>query len=217
MSAVPMRAEYGPTLGRLLAPRWRAARRWTRAAVAIAGVVVLAAGVALALTLENARYSHGGLVPFHFSYRGLYRATPDRGGYVKVQAHGDDGALRYSFAVDPLRLPRYSGELLGELPVYANSYIRTLARRYEDFVLRGEGKARVNVNLTGYQVLYTAKVGGERVYGRDVLLLPPHAQAREGVAIVMLNSTTTTPRIDSPQEIAGKGVLLRPLKTFAFG
>lgn len=212
-----MRAEYGPTLGRMLAPRWRAARRWTRAAVVTAGLALLGASVALALTLENAHYSHGGRVPFRFSYRGLYRTTPDGGGYVKVQAHGGDGALRYSFAVDPLRLPRYSGELLGELPVYANSYIRTLARRYEDFVLRGEGKARVNVNLTGYQVLYTATVEGVRVYGRDVLLLPPRAQAREGVAIVMLSSTTNTPRIESPQEVAGKGVLQRPLKTFAFG
>ncbi len=212
-----MRPEYGPTLGRLLAPRWRAARRSTRAMVPLAGVALLVALAALALTLENSHYSHGGRVPFHFSYRGLYRTTPDAGGYVRVQAHGGDGALDYSFAVDPLRLPRYSGELLGELPVYANEYIRTLERRYEDFELRGEGKSRVNVNMTGYQVLYTAKVDGETVYGRDVLLVPPRAGAREGVVVVMWTSTTTSPRIDSPQEIAGKGVLQRPLKTFAFG
>ena len=41
MAAVPMKPEYGPTLGRLLAPRWQRASRLTRAAV------VIAAGVAL--------------------------------------------------------------------------------------------------------------------------------------------------------------------------
>ncbi|HEX5853838.1 MAG TPA: hypothetical protein VFY36_12175 [Solirubrobacteraceae bacterium] len=212
-----MRPEYGPTLGWLLAPRWHAARRATRAAVAAAGVGLVVAVAALALTLENSSYSHGGRVPFHFSYRGLYRTTPDPGGYVRVQAHKGDGALRYSYAVDPLRLPRYSGELFGELPIYASDYIRALARRHEDFVLRGEGKTRVNVNMIGYQILYTARVGGREVYGRDILLLPPRAGARDGVAIVMLTSAKSTPRITSPQEIPGKGVLLRPLKTFAFG
>ncbi len=217
MAAVPMKAEYGPTLGRLLAPRWHAARGATRAVVVAGGVGLLAAVVALALTLENAHYSHGGPVPFGFSYRGLYRVTPDPGGFVKVQSHDSDGAVKYSFAVDPLRLPRYSGELLGELPVFASSYIATLARRDRDFVLRGEGKARVNVNLTGYQVLYTATVDGREVYGRDVLLVPPRGGAREGVAVVMLTSTTATKQIASPQEVATTGVLLRPLKTFAFG
>jgi hypothetical protein len=212
-----MRAEYGPTLGRLLAPRWHAARRSTRAVVAAMGVGLLVAIVAFALTLENARYSHGGTVPFSFSYRGLYRVAPDRGGFVKVQSHSSDGAVKYSFAVDPLRLPRYSGELLGELPVFASGYIATLARRYRDFVLRGEGKARVNVNLTGYQVLYTATVDGGGVYGRDVLLVPARSGAREGVSVVMLTSTSATKQIASPQEVATTGVLLRPLKTFAFG
>jgi hypothetical protein len=217
MAAVPMRAEYGPTLGRLLAPRWHAAKRSTRATVALAGVALLVAVVALALTLENSRYSHGGPMPFHFSYRDLYRTTPDRGGYVRVQAHGGEGALKYSFAVDPLRLPRYSGELFGELPLYASGYIRELARRYSGFVLRGEGKSRVNVNLTGYQVLYTASVEGHEVFGRDVLLLPARRGARAGVVVVMLTSATATARITAPQDVASTGVLLRPLKTFAFG
>ncbi len=38
------------------------------------------------LTLENAHYSHGGRVPFSFSYRDLYRAAPDPGGYVKIES-----------------------------------------------------------------------------------------------------------------------------------
>lgn len=217
MAAVPMRSEYGPTLGRLLAPRWHAASRMVRATVIAAGVGLLAAMVALALTLENSSYSHDGPVPFSFNYRDLYRMAPDPGGYVRVQERGADGALKYSYAVDPLRLPAYSGELLGELPVYASGYIRELGRRYRDFVLRGEGKTRVNVNLIGYQVLYTATVEGQEVYGRDVMLLPPRSGVREGVDVVMLTSTTATKQVDSPLEVASTGVLLRPLKTFAFG
>ena len=98
-----------------------------------------------------------------------------------------------------------------------SGYIATLAKRYRRFVLRGEGKARVNVNLTGYQVLYTAEVDGHEFYGRDVLLVPARRGEREGVDVVMLTSTTRDKQIVSPQEVATTGVLLRPLKTFAFG
>ena len=212
-----MKSEYGPTLGRLLAPRWQAASRTARVCVVAGACGLLAVLVALGLTLENAHYSHGAPVPFSFSYRDLHRVAPDPGGYVKVQAHSADGALKYSYAVDPLRLPPYSGELFGELPIYATGYARELARRYSDFVLRGEGKTRVNVNLTGYQVLYTAQIQGREVFGRDVLLLPGRRGVREGVDIVMLTSATATMQITSPLEVAGTGVLLRPLKTFSFG
>jgi len=69
----------------------------------------------------------------------------------------------------------------------------------------------------GYQILYTSTVDGRRMYGRNVLLLPPHAGAREGVALVMLTATNASPQVASPMEVASTGVLLRPLKTFSFG
>jgi hypothetical protein len=216
MAAVPMKSEYGPTLGRLLAPRWHAASPLTRAAVIASGVGLLVAIVAVALTLENASFSHSGSVPFSFSYRDLYRVRPDPGGYVKVQRRSSDGALEYSYAVDPLRLPPYTGGLSAELPLYATGYIRGLSQRYRDFVPDGEAKTRVN-NVTGYDVLYTAEVEGREMLGRDILLLPERTGAREGVDIVMLTSTTASSQIDSPMEVATTGVLLRPLKTFTFG
>ncbi len=40
MAAVPIKPQYGPTLGRLLSPRWRAASPLLRG-VAIAGAVAL--------------------------------------------------------------------------------------------------------------------------------------------------------------------------------
>jgi hypothetical protein len=216
MVAVPMKPEYGPTLGRLLSPRWRAASPRLRAALIAAGVGLLALLIGAALTLENASYSRGGKVPFSFSYRSLYRVTPDPGGYVKVQRHSADGALEDSYAVEPLSLPPYSGELSGELPLYASGYIRALAQRHAGFVLRGEGKTRVNT-VPAYQVLYTAIVDGRAMYGRDVLLLPERQGAREGVELVILTSPTANAQVDSPLEVAGTGVLLRPLKTFSFG
>src|SRR5271155_4477648 len=114
-----MKPQYGPTLGQLLAPRWHGASPLVRRLVIAAGVAVLALVIGAGLTLENAQFSHGGRVPCGFSYRGLYRVAPDPGGYVKVQRRRADGRLEDSFAVDPLRLPAYSGELSGELPIYA--------------------------------------------------------------------------------------------------
>jgi hypothetical protein len=217
MVAVPMKPEYGPTLGRLLAPRWHAASRSMRALViaAVLALTVLVVGGALALL--NATFTHGGRVPFSFSYRGLYRTRPDPGGYVKVQSRWPDGALKYSFAINPLRLPAYSGEQSGELPLYAASFVRALAARTPGFELRGEGKTRVNSGLVGYEILYTAEVEGRPMYGRDVLLLPPHRGARDGVYAVMLTSPGASTQVTSPLEVGSTGVLLRPLKTFSFG
>jgi hypothetical protein len=210
-----MKPEYGPTLGRLLAPRWRAASPLARGAVIASALALLALILAVALTLENAMFSHGGRVPFSFSYRGLYRTAPDPGGYVKVQRRRSDGRLKDSFAVDPLQLPPYSGELSGELPVYAAAYIRGLSQRYSDFVLRGEGKAKVNT-IPAYNIFYTAALEGQRIYGRDVLLVPERPGARDGVDIVMLTTPKANSQVISPLQVASVGVLMRPLKTFTF-
>jgi len=216
MTAVPMKPEYGPTLGHLLAPGWRAAAPRVRVAIVLAGVLLTAAVIGGVLTLLNARYSQGGPVPFSFSYRGLYRAKPDPGGYVKVRTLARNGSLEYSYAVEPLELPPYSGELSGELPVYATAYVRRLAAQDPSFVLRGEGKTRVNT-VPAYQVLYTEQLQGREYFGRNVLLLPERAGVRRGVAIVMLNSASARSKVRAPNEVALSGVLLRPLKTFSFG
>lgn len=216
MVAVPIKPEYGPTLGRLLSPRWRAASPLIRGIVVALMIGLPALAIGAFLTLENAHFSHGGKVPFSFSYRGLYRVAPDPGGYVKLERHASNGRLEDSFAVAPLVLPPYSGALTGELPLYAAGYIRSLRRRYERFVLRGEGKTRVNA-VPAYNVLYTAVVQGHTMYGRDVLLLPQRPGAREGVEIVMLTSPTANSQVASPLEVASEGVLLKPLKTFTLG
>ena len=217
MAALRMKPEYGPTLGRLLAPRWRAASRLARATVMAAGVGLVAVAVGAGLTLENAHYSRGGDVPFGFSYRDLYSVRPQAGEFVKVESRWPNGALKYSYAVGPLSLPAYAGEAMGELPLYATSFIHALSGSLRSFELRGEGKTRVNNTLTGYQVLFTADVEGEQMFGRDVMLLPPRAGVRRGVVVSMLTSPTASAQVASPMEVGETGVLLRPLKTFAFG
>jgi hypothetical protein len=217
MAAGLMKQEYGPSLVRLLAPHWRAASRPVRALATVAGVGLVVVLVAAALTLENASFSHGGSFPFSFQYRGLSRAPAEPGGYVRVQSRWADGALKYSYAVAPLVLPPYRGELTAEMPEYASGFIRALSHRYAGFALRGEGKTKINNTLTGYQVAFFADVEGSKLYARDVLLTPAWAHPREGVVITMLTSPTASSQVSGPLEVAETGVLLRPLKTFTFG
>ncbi|HEX9481484.1 MAG TPA: hypothetical protein VF927_05240 [Solirubrobacteraceae bacterium] len=213
---VPIKPEYGPTLGRLLAPRWNAAPRLLRALVIAAGVAVVAIAIGAVLTLEPAHYSHGGRLPFSFTYRSLYRTAPEAGGYVRIESHYGDGSLKYSYAVNPLSLPPYTGNISGVLPVYATRYSEGLARRFPQLVMRGQGKTRVN-KVPAYQVLYETRLDGREMYGRNVLLLPERPGARVGVEIVMLTAVGATKEVKEPGEVASGGVLLRPLKTFSFG
>jgi hypothetical protein len=175
-----------------------------------AGLAVLC--VAVVLTLLDARYSHGGKLPFSFKYKGLYRTAPDPGGYVKV-ARYSDGRLEDSYAVGPLRLGAYSGSVTAELPLYASGYVRRLVRRFSEFRLEQEGKTRISSTLGGYDIRYSAILSGRRVYGRDVMLLPSRMGAREGVIVEMLSGEPAS----GSNPVASGGVLEKPLKTFAFG
>jgi hypothetical protein len=215
MRSITLKPGYGPTLGRILAPRWRGASRAVRAVVIAAGAGLVALLIGTALTLENAHYSHGGPVPFHFSYRDLYRTAPGPGEYVRVRAPRH-GALQVSFAVGPLELPPYSGSLSGELPMYASDYIARLRRRHPDFELRGEGKTVVSKQLA-YAISYTARIGGRTMFGRDVLILPARPKQRAGLRIVMLASPTANAQVTSPSLVGTKGVLARPLESLRFG
>ena len=106
-----MKPEYGPTLGRLLAPRWRSTSGLLRAAVVLAGVGVLVLAIAVALTLEKAHYSHGQGFPFSFSVGGkqYIGVTSGNGGGSPRQVPGlvapdvkppATGNALYIFALD---------------------------------------------------------------------------------------------------------------------
>jgi hypothetical protein len=216
MAAVPIRPEYGPTLGRLLEARWRAASGVVRALVICCAVALVALAAGLALRLQSASYSHGGSVPFSFKYKGLWRTSTDAGALVKVASRERGGVPKYSYEVSALTLAPYPGSASGALPTYASRYIDRLQAQLPSFVLRGEGKTRVNT-VPGYQILYTERAGARELYGRTVLLVPPREGAREGVIIAMLNWASADRSVKAPSEVASTGVLLRPLKTFTFG
>lgn len=212
MASVPLKPQYGPTLGALLAPRWHAARAvWRVLAVGVGVAVTVLAGY-VALNLLDASYSHGGPVPFSFKYKGLYRTAPDPGGYVKVTRESG-GRLQDSYAVAPLRLGVYEGEMSGALPVAAAAYVRTLSHRFVGFRFEGEGKTRISSTLGGYEVLYSALIDGHPMHGRDVMLLPGGPGVREGVVVEMLSAEAVT--VSEP--VASSGVLEVPLKSFSFG
>jgi hypothetical protein len=175
---------------------------------------LVAGAAALVLALLPPRIAYGGPAPFEFTYKGLYRTTPEPGGDVKVQ-RSRDGLLQYSFAVQPLLLPEYRGNLSGELPLYAAGYIKALAARSRGFQLLGEGKTRVNV-VASYSIYYTAKVRGRTMYGRDALLVPERPGARDGVAVTMLTAPEANKQITSPLLVATEGVLFNALHSFSF-
>ncbi|MFZ1154570.1 MAG: hypothetical protein WAN93_06655 [Solirubrobacteraceae bacterium] len=212
MASVPLKPQYGPTLGKLLEPRWRSAAPFVRAITIVAAVGLAVLAIGAVLSLLDASYSHGGRVPFSFKYKGLYRKTPDAGGYVKV-TRSSQGQLADSYAVAPLVLGEYTGSVTGELPLFAAGYTRALAKRFSHFRLEGEGKTRISSTLGGYDVLYSALVGGRKLYGRDVMLLPKRHGAREGVVIEMLSSQPA----NVAKPVASSGILETPLKTFTFG
>jgi hypothetical protein len=212
MTSIPLKPQYGPTLGKLLEPRWRSAAPTVRVLAIAAGVGLLALMVAIVLNLLNASYSQGGVVPFSFEYRGLYKTAPNPGGYVKV-VRSSGGKLEDSYAVAPIAIAPYGGSVTGELPLAAAAYTRTLATRFPAFRLEGEGKTRISSTLAGYQVLYSALLDGQKLYGRDVILIPSHHGASRGVVVEMLSSEPAS--VSKP--VASSGILETPLKTFAFG
>ena len=216
MFAVPLKSEYGPTLGELLAPRWRRASRVLRAIVLASGVLLVAVLAGAFARFEHPSLSYRGAVSFGFHYGGLYRASPEPGGYVRVR-RTQGGRLEDSFAVGPLSVSPYRGTPSAALALYATGYIRGLADRYTDFSLRGEGWTQVDSisRYAVYNVFYTATVQRREVYGRDVLLLRERPGQRRGVAISMLSAVAGNHQISSPLLVGTKGALEGPLTSFA--
>jgi len=210
VSAPPVKSEYGPTLGQLLAPGWRARSRAARRGLVAAAVggVALVAGVALSLL--DASYSHGGVTPFSFHYRGLYRTAPAPGELVRLVRYRG-GRLQDLFAVSPLKLAPYGGSQTAELPLYAAGRIDELSRRYPGFDLVGEGAVKVNT-VPGYSIYFWLTRDGRTLYGRDTLLLPDQLSPREGVIITAISE----PRgmVTSATLVGAYDVLQTPLHSF---
>jgi hypothetical protein len=99
--------------------------------------------------------------------------------------------------------------------VYADGYLRRLARRYSHYEFISEGRARIN-NAIGYEVTFRARTGSRRLYGRRYLLVAEDPEGLRRGVVLELESTPAagTPNAD---EIGNHGALKTPLRSFRFG
>jgi hypothetical protein len=210
----PVQPRYGPTLPELLAPYVRPARL---AAIALVVVAIVLVAVAYKV-LEPVGGTHvvvRGPTTFNFRYPGpLHRVPPRAGELARVEARGKGHLFLYSFAVRPMRLPPYKGQVSAALPAFASVHESALAQRFDSFQVVEEDRQRV-VNEIAYAIFFTAKLGDRHLSGRDVLLPNPQPGAPNGVELEMVS--TPAGGAGMPQSVANSGPLSVPFHTFRFG
>ncbi len=207
-----IKAEYGPTLLQLLAPRSLAVR--IAAAVLAVALLVAAAMIALSTRADENAVVIRTPVTFNFIYGPQWERIEQPGALAALR-HERNGLFLDSYTVRELTLPPYRGAAGGMLPVYAEGYRRALARRYRGFELVGEGRARVN-NAIGYALTFRARRGERRLYERHYLLVAEEPDGRRHGVVLEVESTAAagTPNV---AEIGNHGALKTPLRSFRFG
>jgi hypothetical protein len=218
MRAPSVKPQYGPTLAELLAPRWRSASAGQRGLLGIVALAVLATAIVLVITRPRSSsfVYRGAPVTFNLSYASPLRlVSPPAGAEMRVEARSQAGRLLEWFEVDPLRLGPYSGEISGQLPVFATGYIAGLARSIPGFTLQSETKTRINL-VAGYSVTYSGRIAGQLMYGRAVMLVAALTGLRDGVILNMgiVPSASLDP---TPDQVGSADVLEKPFRSFRFG
>ncbi len=207
-----IKAEYGPTLPQLLAPR----PLGVRIAAACAAVALLVAAVVIALTSRPDETAVLVRKPVTFNFiHGPQWERVDRPGALVALRHTRNGLFLDSYTVRELTLPPYRGAVGGMLPVYADGYLKTLPKRYPGYEFVGEGRARIN-NAVGYEVTFRARDGARRLYERHYLLVPEEPDGLRHGVVLEIESTAAagTPNVS---EIGNHGALKVPLRSFRFG
>jgi hypothetical protein len=223
--------EHRPTLADLARPRLARVPRWARLGLAAAAVLV-ALLLAWRLLAPGANgdthyVSHAPIV-FNFRYPAtMHKAAARSPELIRVERRRG-GLFLDSFAVEPLALPAFRGDVSGLLPAYADGEIAALRNRFREFELTREGKGRVNA-VPGYDVQFRARLGERRLYGRLVLLPEPaagedlvdpsgeleNARSRRGVRLLML--ATPASGAVSPSKVGAQGALRTSFRSFRFG
>ena len=211
-----VREEFGPTLPELVGERLHVPVRTVWRVLAAAGVVVVLVLAWLAFLRDTP--GEAGVVvrePVAFNLihtDALRRVAPRAGETLRLQARA--GAPQ-SFAVRPLRLAPYKGDVSAALTLLSARLIREMSATYPGFLWRGDG--RVNINKQpGYQIVFQARVGGHTTYGKRVLLVAgPDPPPNTGLDITMLaERSPATPKADA---VAANGALKTPYRSLRFG
>jgi hypothetical protein len=211
-----VREEFGPTLPELVGERLHVPVRTVWRGLAAAGVVV-ALVLAWLLFVRDTPGQAGVVVREPVTFNLIYtdamrRVAPRAGETLRLQSRA--GAPQ-SFAVRPLRLAPYKGDVSATLTLLSARLIREMSATYTGFLWRGDG--RVNINKQpGYQIVFQARIGGHTTYGKRVLLVAaPDPPPREGLDMTMLaQRSPATPRADA---VAGNGPLKTPYRSLRFG
>jgi hypothetical protein len=211
-----VREEFGPTLPELLGQRLRVPPRTIWRIVAALGVLVILVLIWLAFvrgTPGQAGVVVRGPVTFNLIYTdALHKVAPRDGESLRLQT---TTGPPQSFAVRPLRLAPYKGDVSADLTLLSARLIREMAAQYPGFLWRGDG--RVNINKQpGYQIVFQARVGGHTTYGKRVLLVSgPDPPPSTGLDITMLSERSAAiPRADA---VAANGPLKTPFRSVRFG
>jgi hypothetical protein len=216
------RPEFGPSLPELVASRLRLPTRRVRAA--ILGAAALVVGLYVAAGLLGIRgagalqaQAAGGAVPFTLGHTdALRRVAPEQGELLRLESR--PGAPLQSYAVEPLALPPYRGDVTAVLGVLAARQAADLARELPDFRSRGDGKARIN-ELPGHVSVFRFRRDGTTTYGKRFLLVPPVEPGapapRRGIALTLL--AARSPAVPSADAVGGGSALKAPLRSFRFG
>jgi hypothetical protein len=186
--------------------------------IATVAVLALVAVIALALLLRTSeqpgtRVVHRGPIAFNLRYTGpLKQVAAGPGELLRLESR-QGGKLQASFVVEPLKLPAYSGDVGGTFPVVMSREQDALRARFPGLEPVEEGKARVN-QVPAYSATFRAS-RKPRLYGREVLLAAPQPGSRDGFKITML--ATPEGGADKAGDVAARGVLKTPYRTFRFG
>lgn len=208
-----IKAEYGPTMPALVGGLPRAARA---AAIALGALVVAAAVlVALRSRPDETALVVRGPATFNLAYGPqLQRFSQPDSLLALRQRRG--GLFLDSYVVRPLNLPRYEGVVGGLLPVYSDTYLAALLRRYgPSFQLVQEGRTRINDGI-GYQLFLRGMRDRRALYVRHLLLVP---ETPDGVRRGVVIELESTPASGTPNALGNgnAGALKQALRSFRFG
>lgn len=211
-----VRPEFGPTLPELAGPRWRALSRGGRI------VAVLLALLACALLLWRTTGGDNRTtvvvahpVAFNLVYDDakLERVVPPAGTSLLLRTPASDPDPE-SVTVAPLRLPAYRGDIAGVLPLYAATVIRRMQAADPAFILRSEGRTRIN-RQPGYQIQYQTRRDGRTAYGRRTFLFADEPAQRDGADLNLV--AVRSPSMPNVDAVGSNGPTKLPYRSFRLG